>query len=150
MFLVNLVPFQSYMPRMYLILGNRWWTITSWIVFNHLLINHTYKNNDILRLDTPRFLFLSSRSCVRDEDERWHAKAACVGESCLSSWLSMQSFAASICQGPSLVATLRARSFCRALSLACSCSVIQTSASHFISPFSLPQRREQIRWGTRR
>lgn len=41
---------------------------------------------------------------------------ACVGESCLSSWLGIQSFAPSICQAPSLVATLRARAPCRFLS----------------------------------
>lgn len=65
--------------------------------FNNFLINHTHKNSEMLGLYTSYFLFFSSWLCIRDRDKRWHAKTASLGKSCLSSWLSMWSFTASIC-----------------------------------------------------
>lgn len=96
-------------------------------------------------IDTHISHFLSFRLCVADGDKGDRQKhTACVGESCLSSWIDIQSFAPSICQvrplwlhwGLSLSTTL---------SQACNCSVIQTPVSHSISPFSLPQRRLKTR-----
>lgn len=103
MFLENIVPFQSYITRtrlfFFLNKWNRWWTIIFWIVpfLINFLINHTHKNSEMLGLYTSYFLFFSSRFCIRDRDKRWHAKTASVGKSCLSGWLSMRSFTASIC-----------------------------------------------------
>lgn len=74
---------------------------------------------------------------IKSNRQKFTARA---GESCLSSWLSIQSFVPSICQarpqrlhwGLALSATL---------SLACNCSAIQAPVSHFISPFCPPLRR---------
>lgn len=78
---------------------------------------------------------------IKGNRQKFTARA---GESCLSSWLSIQSFVPSICQarpqrlhwGLNLSATL---------SLACNCSVIQAPVSHFISPFCPPLRRLEAR-----
>lgn len=96
--------------------------------FNNFLINHTHKNSEMLDIYTSYLLFFSSRLCIRDRDIRWHAKTASVGKSCLSSWLSMRSFTASICHACpwrwhwGLVSSAT-------LSLTCSCWVIQSTQS---------------------